>query len=621
MRNQGELRKGLGLAHVFTIASGAMIGSGLFILPGLAHAMAGPGVVWSYVLAGLLAGTGALSMAELVTAMPKAGSNYFYIMRGFGPEAGSIAGILSWFAIALKSSFAIVGMATFARLVVDIHGLAAGAVLTLGFVVLNIVGVREAARAQAIIVFSLLALLVLYVAVGIPRVRVDLLMPFAPYGAGRVFAAAGFVFVSYGGLLTVASMAEEVRNPGRTMPLGMILSLVIVTLLYAATVMVTSGVLATPALDNSLTPISDGGRIIMGRFGFLAMTFGAILAFVSTANGGLMTASRFLLALSRDKMLPESLSRINARFQTPHVAIGLTGALVLLSLLLPLEILVEAASCVLILTYMLSCLAVVVLRESGLANYRPLFRSPLYPWVQVGGLLGLGFVLVELGVEAYAISAVLVLAAFLVFWFFGRKAARQESALLHLIERLTDRRLVSGTLEAELKQIIKDRDEIVWDRFDRLVESAIVLDADAAMSRDEFFDMAAKNLAPRLELTPERMAELLRRREDENSTLLSPNLAVPHMVVEGKGRFEMLIARMQGGVRFSEDASKVTTIFVLAATRDERNFHLRALAAIAQVVQESGFEKRWSAAKDAQGLRDVILLSQRRRPKTQPERE
>ena len=370
-----------------------------------------------------------------------------------------------------------------------------------------------------------------------------------------------------------------------------------------------------------LAPISDGGRVIMGRFGFLAMTFGAILAFVSTANGGLMTASRFLLALSRDKMLPESLSRINARFQTPHVAIGLTGALVLLSLLLPLEILVEAASCVLILTYMLSCLAVVVLRESRLANYRPLFRSPLYPWVQVGGLLGLGFVLVELGVEAYAISAVLVLAAFLVFWFFGRKAARQESALLHLIERLTDRRLVSGTLEAELKQIIKDRDEIVWDRFDRLVESAIVLDEDAAMSRDEFFDMAAKNLAPRLELTPERMAELLRRREDENSTLLSPNLAVPHMVVEGKGRFEMLIARMQGGVRFSEDAAKVTTIFVLAATRDERNFHLRALAAIAQVVQESGFEQRWSSAKDTQGLRDVILLSKRRRPKTEPERE
>jgi len=546
--------------------------------------------------------------------MPKAGSNYFYIMRGFGPEVGSIAGILSWFAIALKSSFAIVGMATFARLVVDVHGLAAGAALTAGFVILNILGVREAARAQAVIVFSLLALLVLYLVAGIPRMRVELLVPFAPHGAGRVFAAAGFVFVSYGGLLTVASMAEEVRNPGRTMPLGMIASLVIVTLLYAATVMVTSGVLETSTLNSSMTPISDGGRVIMGRFGFVAMTLGAILAFVSTANGGLMTASRFLLALSRDKMLPEQLSRVNSRFQTPHVAIGITGGLILLSLLLPLKILVEAASCVLILTYMLSCLAVIVLRESGLGNYRPLFRSPVYPWLQVGGLLGLGFVLFELGAGAYAIIAVLILAAFLVFWFFGRKEARQESALLHVIARLTDRRLVSGSLEAELKQIIKERDEIVWDRFDHLVEDAVVLDEEDAMDRDAFFQLAAREIAPRLDLSPERMAAILKQREDENSTLLSSSLAVPHVVVEGTERFEILIARMKGGVRFSDEAPAVNTIFVLAATRDERNFHLRALAAIAQVAQQAGFEERWAAARDAQGLRDVILLTKRRRP-------
>ncbi|MBN1269389.1 MAG: APC family permease [Kiritimatiellae bacterium] len=105
MEEQHELSKGLGLAHVFTIAAGAMIGSGLFILPGLAHAMAGPGVIWSYVLAGLLATTGALSMAELVTAMPKAGRDYFYVVRGFGAGTGSIAGVLSWFALTLKSAF------------------------------------------------------------------------------------------------------------------------------------------------------------------------------------------------------------------------------------------------------------------------------------------------------------------------------------------------------------------------------------------------------------------------------------------------------------------------------------------------------------------------------------
>jgi APA family basic amino acid/polyamine antiporter len=613
MTKDTNLDRGLGLAHVFTIASGAMIGSGLFILPGMAHAMAGPGVVWSYVLAGLLATTGALSMSELVTAMPKAGSNYFYIMRGFGPGMGSVAGILSWFSISLKSSFAIVGMATFLRLVVDLHGLTIGVVLTMFFVALNIIGVREAARAQTVIVFALFALLILYNVVGLPQIQPDRLVPFAPNGVGSIATTAGFVFVSYAGLLTVASMAEEVRNPGRVMPVGMILALVFVTLVYAATVMVTSGVLENEALNGSLTPISDGGQAILGKPGYLLMTFAAVLAFVSTANGGLMTASRFILALSRDKLLPSGLSKINARFHTPHRAILFTGGLILISLLLELKVLVEAASCVLILTYMLSCAAVLVLRESGLGNYRPLFRSPLYPWLQIAGFLGLGLVLFGLGMEAYVICSVLIFIAFLVFWCYGRHEVQQESALLHLLARLTDRHLVSGSLEAELKEIIRERDEIVWDRFDRLVEDAAVLDIEESMERDDFFHLAAEKLAPYLDLSPENLSTVLKQREEETSTLLSDTLAVPHVVVEGENRFEMLIARIKEGVKFSDDAPSVNTIFVLAATRDERNFHLRALAAIAQVVQEQDFKKRWFAAKTDQALRDVILLTKRQR--------
>ncbi len=613
MKKHNQLNKGLELAHVFTIASGAMIGSGLFILPGMAFALAGPGVIWSYVLAGLLATTGALSMAELVTAMPRAGSDYFYVMRGFGAGVGSIAGVLSWLALTLKSAFAVFGMATFITLVVNINGVLSGAVLTVVFVALNILGVKEAARAQITMVFTLFALVILYILVGLPQTRSELLIPFAPYGAGAIFSAAGFVFVSYGGLLKVASVAEEVRNPGRVMPLGLTLALVFVTLLYALAVTVTSGVLEKEVLSNSLTPLSDGGQAIMGRFGFIVMSIGAILAFVSTANAGIMAASRYLLALSRDNMLPGSLSKINSRFHTPHVAIIFTGSAVLLSLLLPLKTLVEAASCVLILTYMLSCLAVIVLRESGLGNYRPLFRSPLYPWLQIAGLLGLGLVLFELGIEAYAIIAVLILVAFGVFWFYGRNQAQQESALLHLIERLTDRRLVTGTLEAELKQIIKERDEITWDRFDRLIQNAVVINEQAPMERDDFFERAAGELAPRLQLEPANLADVLKRREDDNSTLLTSNVAVPHVVVQGTGHFDILIARIKGGVRFSEEAENVNTIFVLVASRDERNFHLRALAAIAQIVQDPAFEERWWDAKNEQALQDVILLTKRKR--------
>ncbi|WP_022947290.1 amino acid permease [Methylohalobius crimeensis] len=608
-----KLRKGLGLVHVFTIASGAMISSGLFILPGMAHAMAGPGVIWSYVLAGLLATTGALSMAELATAMPKAGGDYFFVMRGFGAGMGSIAGMLSWFALSLKSAFAIVGMSTFVHLILDLPGLLSGAALTVLFIGLNILGVRAAARAQAILVFGLFSLLILYVIAGLPQTRAELLIPFAPYGVGSIFSTAGFVFVSYGGLLKMASVAEEIQNPGRVLPIGLTLALVSVTLLYALAVTVTSGVVESSALDGSLTPLSDGGRMIMGEPGFVAMSIGAILAFISTANAGIMAASRYLLALSRDRLLPSALAKVNARFHTPHIAILITGTAILLSLLLKLNILVEAASCVLILTYTLSCLAVIVLRESGLQNYRPAFKSPLYPWLQIGGILGLAFVLFELGMEAFIISAGLILTAFLTFWFYGRKQSARESALLHLIARLTDRQLVHGVLEAELKQIIRERDEIVVDRFDKLVENAVILDVSEPLTKEQFFEAAAERLAPRLNVTADRLASVLRRREEETSTVLSAFLAVPHMVVPGEQNFDLLIARARKGIDFSSDAREIHAVFILAGTADERNFHLKALSAIAQVVQEEQFEERWLAANDEQALRDIILLAARKR--------
>ncbi len=611
--NTTDLRKGLSTIHVFAIASGAMISSGLFILPGMAHAMAGPGAIWSYLLAGMLATTGALSIAELTTAMPKAGGDYFFIARGFGPGVGTVAGMLSWLALSLKSAFAIVGMATFAAMIVNLHGLLLGGSLLVVFVLLNLVGVREAARVQIAMVVGLFLLLGMYVTAGISQVRTELLIPFAPHGIAAIFTTSGFVFVSYGGLLKVASIAEEVRRPGRTIPLALVLSLIAVTLCYTLVVFVTSGVLESEVLNNSLTPISDGGQAVLGKFGYVAMSIGAILAFVSTANAGIMSASRYLLALSRDRLLPSSLSAVNRRFQTPHVTVGLTGLVIFLSLFLELSILVKAASCMLLLTYVLSCLAVIVLRESKLQNYRPAFKAPLYPWLQITGILGLGLVLFKLGLNAYLISAGLILVGFLIYWFYGRSRVNTESAFLHLLERLTAREFVSGTLENELKEIVHQRDEISLDRFDRLVENAPVLDIAESMSVDEFFRLASRELAPRLELEPEIIAGKLTQREQEGSTLLGPSLAVPHIVVPGEGHFEMLMARAKKGIRFSENAETVEAIFLLVGSRDERNFHLRALAAIAQTVQDEHFQKRWADAPGPQGLRDVVLLSNRGR--------
>ena len=140
-----------------------------------------------------------------------------------------------------------------------------------------------------------------------------------------------------------------------------------------------------------------------------------------------MAASRYLLALSRDELLPKLLGRVNARFQTPHVAILVTGGFIAAALFLKLKILVEAASLVLLLGYILSAACVIIMRESRIQNYQPKFRSSLYPWPQLIGIVGFTLLIFEMGMDAFFIAACLIAAGFLTYWLYGRK--RAENAL------------------------------------------------------------------------------------------------------------------------------------------------------------------------------------------------
>ena len=207
----------------------------------------------------------------------------------------------------------------------------------------------------------------------------------------------------------------------------------------------------------------------------------------------------------------------------------------------------------------------------------------------------------------------LAVVGFCLYWFYGRKRVRRESALLHLIARLTARELVTGTLEAELKEIIRERDDIVRDRFDEAVEHSIVLDIPEGTTAHDLFDQVAERLAGRLGVGAPALRQALREREAMSSTVLSPGLAIPHVVIEGEKTFDILLARSREGIAFPEAETPVQAVFVLVGTKDERNFHLRALAAIAQVVQDPAFETSWLAARGEQGLRDILLLAPRRR--------
>jgi len=611
-----KLKRELNLLDVFCITAGAMISSGLFILPGLAHAKAGTAIVISYLLAGLLAIPGMLSQAELASAMPKAGGTYYYITRTLGPAVGTVYGLITWFALALKSAFALVGMAAFTVLLFDISAYLVAALLCVIFVSVNIIGIKGSGRLQVFLVFSIVSALLMYTAFGFSAIRVENLIPFARGGSGAIFATAGFIFVSYGGLLKVASVAEEVKDPGRIIPLGMIISLVSVGLLYCLVTFVTAGVLDDAILDNSLTPISEGAGVFLGHSGKIILSIAALLAFSSAANVGIMASSRYPMALGRDGHLPEFLSAVSERFKTPHISIMLTGVFIILAMLMELTVLVKAASGVIILTYIFTCIAIIILRESRLQNYRPSFRAPLYPWIQIAGIVGCGYILFEIGKEALIAGGVLVLGGLLFYWLYSRVhkiRTEREYALLHLIERITAKELTTHCLEDELKEVIRERDDIVKDRFDRIIENSTIIDIEKRVSLEEFFRQVVDKMAVSLDMEPDHLLQLFLERERASSTALTRTLAIPHLVIEGEGIFEILVARCREGIYFSESATDVHAVFVLVGSMDERNFHLRALASIAQIIEDHHFEKRWMLAKGREALRDIILLGKRRR--------
>ena len=608
-----KLKKNLKLIDVFCIASGAMISSGLFILPGIAHAKAGSSVVISYFLAGLLAMTGMLSQAELTSAMPKAGGDYFYINRTMGPAVGTVGGIMTWVSLCFKTSFALVGMAAFTAFIVNLDIHVIGIVLCLIFFTINLIGVKEAARFQIFLVIGLFILLILYIAFGIPHMKVNNLENFAPNGLTGVLSTAGLVFVSYGGLLKISSVAEEVEDAAKTVPLAMILSLLCVTVLYVLVVLITTGVLNDSQLNHSLTPISTGAKAFLGRPGEIILSIAAILAFVSTANSGIMASSRYPLALSRDNLIPNVFKRIHKKFKTPYVALIFTTLFIMLTLFFKLEILVKMASTVLFLAFIFSCLCVIVLRESRIQNYRPKFKSPLYPWVQIVGVIGSLLLIFELGIQSIAASSILVVGGLFIYWFYGRIRSNREYALMHLVQRITSKELTTRGLEEELKDIIKERDEIVEDRFDQIIKQGYIFDCDEKLTIEEFFKKVSKQAAKELGVGEPLIYKKLMEREGESTTAITPSLAIPHIIIPGEKKFTIILARCINGVEFSEDAKGIKTIFALIGTKDERNFHLRALSAIAQIVQDKSFEEKWLKANNIEELKDAVLLVNRQR--------
>ena len=610
-----DLKKDLGLVHVFCVATGAMISSGLFILPGLAFAKAGPAVIVSYIIAGILCIPTLLSIGELTTAMPKAGGDYFYIMRGFGPLLGTIAGFSTWFSLSLKGTFALLGMGAYLSIITDIPLQFIAFVCCLIFIVINLAGIKEAGRLQVFLVAGLLGILVVYTGWGFSRIEYKNFLPFAGNGIGPVFATASFVFISYGGLTKVAALAEETRNPGRTLPLGMILSVSVTSVFYAAVIFVTIGVTDTALLGESLTPVSYGAGIIGGKTLEIIISAGAFLAFISTANSSIMTASRYPLGMSRDKLLPSFFQKIAPRVKTPWVAIICTGAFMITAIqLLELELLVKIASSVLILLFMFANLTLIMFRESGIMSYRPKFRSPLYPYMQAAGIIGGIFLLIEMGTFIVFLTMIFLLLGFIWYKLYAQKRSSQDSALIYAVEKLISRteELTSDNLLTELKDIVVQRDSLQQDVFHRLIEDSHVIDIEEPLGMEDFFKHISGELEQSLNMPAEEIEQKFIDRERQSTTVIRKGLAIPHIIVQGRGdAMSILLVRAKAGIIFPED-EVAHILFVLIGSSGGRALHLKVLTAIAQVTQKPEFDRMWAEASGTEELKNIVLLADRK---------
>ena len=419
-----DLKKELKLADVFSITVGSMISAGLFVIPGIAYARAGPASALAYLLAAVIALPTMLSAAELITVMPRAGGVYYFVSRSLGGRMGTIAGFARWFAMSLKSAFSLIGIGIYFAFAAGIGAIYISVTLCLFFVFINLLGIKLVGRAQTLFTIFLAGILLFLAFCGMNWLDMERFSPFAPHGISSIFSTAGFVFVSYGGMLAITGLAEEVKEPETNIPLGMLLSLAFTGVIYTLTVFVIIGSLEPETLRNTLAPVSEVASISLGRFGILLATTAALLAFITTANAGIASASRYPLAMSRDGLVPSFFKKVSSYRGIPYFSILFTGGFILLAMVfLSIEVLVETASALLMLTYILTNLAVIILRKKKNPAYQPRFSAPLYPWIQLFGIGGLLLLIVNTSFLSLMISLLFLGISFAWYQFYARHKA------------------------------------------------------------------------------------------------------------------------------------------------------------------------------------------------------
>ena len=460
------LKRSLSALDLTLLGIGAIIGTGIFVLTGTAAAnQAGPAITMSYLAAGLACAFAALCYAEFASMIPVAGSAYTYAYATLGEL---VAWMIGWDLIleyAVGSMTVAIGWSGYmqrllAGVGIELPAAIANApplgiinvlavIIVLVIMILLVIGVRESARFNAVMVAVKGVAIVFFIGAGITFVRPENWSPFAPYGWSGIMTAAAVVFFAYIGFDAVSTTAEEAKNPKRDLPIGIIASLVICTVLYLAVAAVLSGIVpvihyraAADALPGVTivgpeesarflnAPVAYALAVIGQDWASYLVSAGAVAGITSVLLVMLMSQPRIFFAMSRDGLLPQGVSKVHPKFGTPYITTIITCVIVaLVAGLTQIGVVAEMTSIGTLFAFVVVCAAVLMLRIKRPDAHRP-FRVPAGPLFPVLGILSCAYLMLSLPVITWVRFLVWLNIGFVIYWFYGRThsplADRQE---------------------------------------------------------------------------------------------------------------------------------------------------------------------------------------------------
>lgn len=470
MAGEHRLRRVLGPLQLTSLGVGAIIGAGIFVATGAAaHNTAGPALVVSYVAAGTACVFAALCYAEFASMVPVAGSAYTYAYATLGEL---LAWIIGWDLVleyAVSAATVTHGASAYFQDLIGIFGLkiptalsrapfdfdartghwfTTGTVLDFPAIVVTgvvtvvlIRGIKQSASFNTAMVAVKLAIVLLVIALGVFYVDTNNWKPFAPYGmtgisffgktlfgqsdgAGQpvgMLAGAALIFFAYIGFDSVSTHSEEARNPQRDVPIGIITSLVLCTVLYIAVTAVLTGMVPYNKLDID-APVADAFKQRGLTWAQLLISLGAVAGITSVVLVTMLSQARILLAMARDGLLPPSFfGAVHPRFHTPWKSTIVTGAFVgITAALLPIDVLLTLVNIGTLFAFVIVCAAVLIMRRTHPEAARP-FRAPLVPLVPILGIATCLLLMFSLPAENWLRLAVWLLIGFAIYFGYGRR--------------------------------------------------------------------------------------------------------------------------------------------------------------------------------------------------------